>query len=101
MSTLVPTVCAACAEFAVSPAITEPHEHMVLQSERRQALNNDYIELYHCLECEASSMIKRTDDHAPATKRRIQRTRDAHYLVAGWPPLYQGRFLPEGAVSIS
>ena len=96
----MPTICAACAEFIVSPAITEPHALMVHQNERSQLPNGDVAYPYHCLECGSAWLIKRIDDPDP-NLRRIQQTAGARYWEVGRQRPHQARFLPADAVSVS
>jgi len=49
---LVPTICAACAELLVSPAITEPHEHMTHERTPANAGSPDDGR-YRCMECDS------------------------------------------------
>lgn len=94
------TICAACAEFIVSPAITEPHALMVRQNEHRQLPNGDVANPYHCLECSSAWLVKRID--APDLGlRRIPKNAGVHYRAAGLQRPHQVRFLPSDAVSIS
>ncbi|HLR78950.1 MAG TPA: hypothetical protein VK062_07850 [Burkholderiaceae bacterium] len=52
MSTLVPTICAACAELLVSPAINDAHENMV-REESRGTPDSSGTTRYRCLECDS------------------------------------------------
>ena len=53
MLPIVPTICAACAELLVNPAIVEPHAHMTRLDERAQATEITGTTRYRCLECES------------------------------------------------
>lgn len=52
MQPFVPTICASCAELLVSPAITQPHQHMKVRS-RQTSRKGDGDGEYICLECES------------------------------------------------
>ena len=52
MSALMPTICAACAELLVSPAITEPHGHMAAKF-RHISRDGHSDGEYTCIECES------------------------------------------------
>ena len=96
----MPTICAACAEFIVSPAITEPHALMVHQNERGQLPNGDIAYPYHCLECGSAWLIKRIDD-PDLERRRRQKTDGARYREVDLQRPDQARFWPVDAVSVS
>lgn len=53
MPTLAPTICAACAELLVSPAITAPHEYLTCQGRHAQQHGPHDTMEYRCLECES------------------------------------------------
>ncbi len=52
MQPFVHTICASCAELLVSPAITEPHQHMTAQYKQTSQDGHSDGE-YTCLECES------------------------------------------------
>lgn len=100
MTVLASKICAACAEFIISPAITEPHELMIHQGERSQLLNQRHVHQYHCLECEAKWLVRRSDEADPSS-RQIQHNSGARFPAASLLRLHQAQFLPEGAASIA
>lgn len=52
MHPFVRTICASCAELLVSPAITEPHQHMAAKFKHRSRDGHTEGE-YNCLECDS------------------------------------------------
>lgn len=52
MQPFVRTICASCAELLVSPAITEPHQHMTAKYKQTSRDGHSEGE-YTCLECES------------------------------------------------
>src|SRR5690554_7641609 len=100
MSVLASKICAACAEFIISPAITEPHALMIHQGKRNQLLSQTHMHQYHCLECEATWLVKRSDE-PESSLRPIQHSADARFRAGNVQRLHQAQFLPEGAASIA
>lgn len=93
MQSLVPTVCASCAELLVSPAITEPHENMALRHQFERS-GHDRDGEYICLECESIWELHFEDSLLAQARLVDHKGTRTSSLIAACPQPYHGTSRP-------